>query len=303
MKTKLAMVLLGGALSLALVDIGGLLLLREGGITARLVATARLDAIETAADPAAARILGGELRGSNPVDLMQRVMNMVPRVGPDLGDRLVNVYRQRGGGLLCAGMARIYFNALVVNGWRARIVDLRKSALDPWDSHMVVDQAGAWHIYDPTFNVAYARAGRFLGVEEIQRSLRDGSYGSIRPVFFGDVRYPARIDAYYLNWLPLFNDAFVEDGHQPGRLRGLPPLRYWLGPRSYYSTATGLSMAHLRLIGRLYFAFVALLPSLVLGLGVLGVVLLCWARRSRARAPVLVAGEAANPALAAVQAP
>ncbi len=287
MTRRLAALLLAAALTLALVDAGGLLLLRRAGVTARPVPVARLADVGTRPDPAAAALLGPELRGGSPVELMRRVMDLVPKAGPDPSDRLADVYRQAraGGGLLCAGMARLYFNALAVNGYRARIVELRRDALDPYDTHTLVEveEDGAWHAYDPTFNVAYARGARRLAAEEVQAALKDGSYATIQPVFFGEVRYPARLERYYTSWLPLFNNVYVLDGAQPGRVRGLPPLRYWLGPRFYYSTTSGLSTTHLRLLGGLYFALVGLLPTLILALAMSAALLLALDARARRR--------------------
>ncbi len=285
MKGRLAALLLTAALTLALVDAGVLLLFRDAGLTARPVAVTRLADVATRPDPAAATLLGPELRGGDPVMLMRRVMDLVSRTGADPSDRLADVYRQAraGGGLLCAGMARLYFNALAVNGYRARMVELRRSALDPLDTHTLVEvrEGGAWHMYDPTFNVAYARDGRPLGAEEVQRAFRDGSYATIHPVFFGRVRYPARVETYYMSWLPLFANVYVLDGAQPARVLGLPPLRYWFGPRFYYSTATGLSTAHLRVVAALYFGFVGLVPVLVIALAAAAALLLLMDRLSR----------------------
>ena len=124
MRRRLATVLVTAALVLAAVDVGVLRILLSAGLTARPVAVARLADVATRPDPAAAATLGPELRGGDPVELMRRVMNMVPRAEADPGDRLADLYARAraGGGLLCAGMARLYFNALAVNGYRARLV-------------------------------------------------------------------------------------------------------------------------------------------------------------------------------------
>ena len=164
-----------------------------------------------------------------------------------------------------------------------------------------VFQAGAWHIYDPTFNVTYESAGRRLSAEEVQRTFRDGTYASVQPVFLGGVRYPARVSTYYMSWLPLFDNVYVEDGRQSGRLLGLPPLRYWFGPRFYYSGTTGLSTAHIAVLGRLYFLFVGLLPSLVIVLGLGACLLLALEMRAR-RAAIERPGTVTDVAPAAAEA-
>ncbi len=288
MKRQLAWALFGAAVAVAAVDVVGLDLLLSAGMTVRPIGVADLDRVETGWDAQAAQVLAPELKGGDPEALLARVMNLVPRVGPGPLNGVDRIYAhvKRGGGLLCAGMSELYFNALRLNGYRARIVAMRRSLFNPSDTHTSVEVFvdGAWRLYDPTFHVAYRMNGRYLDAEQIREVLHHGDYRAIEPVFLGEVRYPARLGTYYMNWLPLYNHVWVEDA-RPHRFLQLPPLRYWFGPVGYYATGGGVSAAGMRFFAAFYAVFVAVLPLLAAALALgAAVAWLVGRRDSRGRA-------------------
>jgi len=78
--------------------------------------------------------------------------------------------------------------------------------------------------------------------------------------YYGDRVYPAHIDEYYLDWRPLFSNAYVHVSPQE-IWRKFPPLRYWYGPKYYYFgedlhlwAEAGNSM---------YFLFIVVLPIIL----------------------------------------
>ncbi|HSB80864.1 MAG TPA: hypothetical protein VLM91_18940, partial [Candidatus Methylomirabilis sp.] len=124
---------------------------------------------------------------------------------------------------------------------------------------------GRWVIADPTFHVGFEKGGELVGAQAIAVSLQDGSYAGIRPRFYGPVKYPARLETYYLHWLPLFGNVFVPDANSRRSLwRRMPPFRYWYGPRMYFQRMRTLSYEHLRFQDRLYFTLIVLVPLTLL---------------------------------------
>jgi hypothetical protein len=271
----LGLVLLAGA---------GVLLwhLQAHGVAVRLIVVEQL--ADVAAQPFEVQdsdLLAREFSGKDSVELLRAVMNGVTRVGPDPpgGVRQFLEHAKAGGGLVCFGMAHLYAAAASGNGLQARIIGLSRNLGDRYDAHTTVEvrQEGRWVLFDPTFNVSFARDGILLGAEEIQRAFLDGTFQAIVPVFYGPVRYPARLEVGSLPWLPLFNNIFVLDA-QRGVLAKLPPLRYWLGPRIYVKTLPGHPNEHVRFVNTLYWVASAFLPLLGLAILVLGA-LGWWAGR------------------------
>lgn len=267
----LGLVLLAGA---------GLLLwhLQVHGVAVRLIVVERLaDVVPQPFGAQDADLLAREFPGRDPAELLRAVMNGVTRVGPDPrgGVRQFLEHAKAGGGLVCFGMAHLYAAAAQGNGLQARTIALSRNLGDRYDAHTTVEvrHEGRWVLFDPTFNVSFARDGILLGAEEIQKAFLDGTFPAIAPVFYGPVRYPARLEAGSLPWLPLFNNVFVLDA-QRGVLAKLPPLRYWLGPRIYVKALPGHPNEHVRFVNTLYWASSAFLP--LLGLAMLVLSALSW---------------------------
>lgn len=171
-----------------------------------------------------------------------------------------------GRGMICSGMSVLFTGAMESAGLRARQVYLRRSFTSFFDTHATTEVLidGRWVIFDPTFNVSFAKGGKLLGAAEIRESLLRGTARDIEPIFYGEVAYPVRLEDYYLDWLPLYNNVGVLSGTATwwGKF---PPLRYWSGPRMYYLEEPS-SSSPLELLKQLCFVIVVLLPFLTMGL-------------------------------------
>jgi hypothetical protein len=166
---------------------------------------------------------------------------------------------QEGQGLSCGSMTLIFAAAVRAAGYKARRVQLVRSVLNDIDTHITVEVLlnGRWVIFDPTFNTSYEKGGVLIGAQEVRQSLIDGRQELIKPLFYGEVVYPARLSAYYLNWLPLFNNLFIlfpEHGWH------LPPFRYWWGPQWNYLETTANGLWYFQQANRSYLLYAVLLP-------------------------------------------
>ena len=176
----------------------------------------------------------------------------------------------RGGGLVCGQLASIFEAALTARGFTARRVQIVRSLFSEGDTHETVEVLvnGRWILYDPTFHVSYARRGQLLGAADLHAALLDGSLDQITPVFRGEVRYPARLETYYLDWRPLYNDVTVFDAGGKALWRKLPPMRYWRGPRRYYLNAScSGAVWQVSVVDDLYAFIIAGLPITILTIG------------------------------------
>lgn len=173
-------------------------------------------------------------------------------------------YVNSGGGALCSGMAVLFLNALSAVDVPARIVSLQRNAFDGNDSHVTVEvrMNGKWVVMDPTFNLSFADThGELLSAQDIHVALLAGTSQNITPIHYAVGIYPARLETYGLNYLPLYNNVFVLDPGGDRWLSRLPPFRYWLGPKLYYEKSPAESVSHLEFMQRLYFLLVVVLPS------------------------------------------
>ncbi len=198
------------------------------------------------------------------VFVLKWVMNHVKVAQLDHSTSSIEAYQnaERGAGLSCASMSRIFTDALRSAGFKARRVMLVRSLLNDKDTHVtsevLVDEH--WMVFDPTFNVSYDRNGRLLGVEEIHQSILDGTADTIRPVFYGEVAYPNRLKEYYLDWLALYNNIAIFQEAKGGMYSQLPPFRFWIGPRLDYLESEPTGLWQLRLANQEYFIYVVILP-------------------------------------------
>lgn len=218
--------------------------------------------------------------GSSPVEIMQNVMNFVDqkRVGSPRSDTIKDIYEhaKTGGGLNCNGMAELFLHALRLQGYKARKVFVVKSLGDPYVTHTLVEvyQEGRWVVYDPTFNSSFKKEGIVLGAVDVAHALLDGSCIKIKPVFYGEVAYKARLETYPFYWLAHFNHVLIfQPGHSAwSKLIG---LRYWYGPILYYFSFTGQPNSHLIALDWIYFFSICLGPFLWLSLAaVIGLIFL-----------------------------
>lgn len=181
-----------------------------------------------------------------------------------------------GRALLCGAMSTITREALTLLGHKARTVQLYAGNFSE-STHVLVEVlvGDRWIIIDPTFNVTYQDGSLPLGVSEvIDRLSRKGPH-SVQAVFHGTRAYPANLDTYYMDWRPLFGNAYITPG--PATVIGkLPPFRWWLGTKYHYIGEKTLLMAKNH--NTTYFIFVVVLPLTAL---VLFITLLAMIRRNR----------------------
>lgn len=267
-------VLLLLALLLGTADVWGFLALYKNGFAARpeVVNSAAFDSIgrdeplSGAAEPGIAR--SGTNTSARIVAVLRWSMNQVSAVeatNPHSAQE-ARALLNAGRGMICSGMSVLFTDAIQSAGFRARQVYLRRSFASHFDTHATTEVLldGEWVIFDPTFNVSFAKGEKLLGAREIRESLLRGTARDIEPVFYGEVAYPVRLKAYYLDWLPLYNNVSLLSGTQSwwGKF---PPLRYWYGPRMYYLEESS-SSPMLAVLGDVYFGIVVLLPVLCIGL-------------------------------------
>ena len=218
---------------------------KKNGIFARLIAVENLSDYETEFDDSTAAIISSEIKGSSEEEIRKKLMNRVTNTGADHSDSPIVLLEQtkNGKGMICGGLASVYFNALKGQGYKARMVKLLRQSVHTLDVHQTVEvwKDGAWKVSDPTFNVEFWKNESRVGAEEIQKSVISGGYQDVEFRFMGDVRYPARLNNYYLNWQPLFNNVLIIGRSVYSAqmrfgvfLAKFPPFRYWYGPVYYY---------------------------------------------------------------------
>lgn len=258
-------------MTLGVINVYGIWLLRRHSAFARFVPVQDLQSVVPAHDPRGLELLAKEFQSSDYLQLLTQVMNSVGTCGPGPSADPLEAFRhvRFGGGLQCAGMANLYFNVLRVNGLNARQVYLSRTCFDTVDTHVTVEVLvdGKWVIADPTFHTGFEKHGKLVGAQTISESLRNGSLPEIRPKFYGPVKYPNRLESYYIPWSTLFHNVFVVDRDQPRvpLWARIPPFRYWCGPVMYYQRDPGVSPGPLRLQARLYALFIVSLPVTLLG--------------------------------------
>ena len=221
-----------------------------------------------------------QFAGDSPQCIMKNVMNFVSgkKPGRRKSDYIKDIFEhaELGGGLSCAGMAELFLYALRSQGYKARKLFVVKSIGDQYATHTIVEvfENNKWVIYDPTFNVSFEREGQFLGAIDIAKSLVDGSFIKIKPIFYGEVAYSARLEMYPIHWLAHFNNVLMfkhADYSSSWWVRNTLQLvvRYWQGPVLYYFSPTGKSNDYLELINYFYFFFTCICPLFILSLIVL----------------------------------
>jgi hypothetical protein len=240
-----------------------------------------LAAVRPAPPPSDAERVRARFQGDTPTALLRQVIDSVTKIesGPEAPAGAILDHLDQGGGLLCAGLARLYAATLVANGQEARVVSLSRNFPDRSDSHTTVEvrQDGRWVIFDPTFNLSFIREGVLQGAEEIHRALIDGTASEIHVVRYPPGRYPGRLERQAVHWLPLFNNVYALDPSE-GWLAKLPPLRYWLGPRLLLLALPGHPNEHAECLNAVYRGVCVELPAAALALFLLGLagVLMGW---------------------------
>jgi hypothetical protein len=216
---------------------------------------------------------------NDPVRLMTSLMNSVSKVANNPPGDAISLFQhaQSGGGLVCSGMAIIFQNILSAKDFMVRRVTLMRSLGDRYATHTIVEifQDNHWIILDPTFNVTFIKNGYKIGAQDIHRALLDGSSSQVKPIFHGDVLYPARLDQYYMHYLSLYNNVLFTE---PALVswHKLPPFRYWIGKKYYVQIERKLGQRneHQYFFNSLYFLFSFILPTIVIIILLLSIILM-----------------------------
>jgi hypothetical protein len=181
-----------------------------------------------------------KLRGEKQVlALMQWVMNSVRKIEPEAHGspyKILMESRLRGHGMVCSGMAYVFQEGLALLGVQSRIVVLKSNLFGASDSHVTVEAMvnGRWRIYDPTFHVSFRKDGALLSAQELHDLLQTNSKSRIVPVFYGPVAYPARIESYYMDYVPLFNYVLIYKQWSNAFWDKLPPLHFFYGSQLFF---------------------------------------------------------------------
>jgi len=274
---KILVVLITMAISLGSVNIMSFLWIRDNGGALRyeIVESLETDVPESLTRPATASEFAQRFCDGEPEEVLIEVMNSVQRVGQGSTNDPVEVlqHAEVGGGLTCAGMACLYAAALEMDEVPVRIVAMRRTFLNSFDSYTTVEvlTEDGWTIYDPTFAVSFELDGELLGAQEVHDALIDGNIKDVRVVYWGEALFPARLESYYMDWKPIFNHVRIfASGESLGGLRGklakLPVFRYWIGSRYYLQEDPGHMGSFIRLHNGLYFATIVVLPLIVISL-------------------------------------
>jgi hypothetical protein len=226
--------------------------------------------------------------------ILEWVMNQIPKVENRYAKSSWKMieHGRAGGGLICAGMAQVFCDALLANGIPARRVFLQRNMFDSQDTHVTVEAwvDGKWRMYDPTFHISFKGNGTHVGVYEARDWFVKQKGRGIEVQFLGDVRFPARIASYPMRYEVLFNNVFITIRQSYSRAYDIPifggfiakAAGIWFGPnRGYPVHDSGLSMRAIDFYRYLYYGILVVLPTINLIL--LLAMWLIWraARRSR----------------------
>jgi len=256
-------------------NIAVIYLVKNYGIFARLVMVPDLSEMKTEFAPEAVEAFGKKFPGKDIHQIRNHIMQEVKIVEGSNFDSSLDLVEliESGKGLVCGGMSGVYFNSLVAQGHKARIVSWFRHSGMTTHAHITVEvfENGRWVLYDPTFNTAFLKDQKRLGAKDLQKTFLVENSSHVKLEFFGEVNYPARLDGYYINWQPLVNNIFVV-----GRsvsisrdrfgffLAKVPPFRYWFGPVYFYEK--DMQVDPHKLNKTLYLFSMVILPVIVFGL-------------------------------------
>ena len=205
---------------------------------------------------------------------LQWVMSRTDRVEQNFarGGWAVLQSVQGGRGMLCASTAELFRDALLALDVPARMVFLFRDIFGG-DSHATVEAwvDGKWRLYDPTFHVAVKSVdGHRVGISDAQRWFVERKGEPVQFEFLGEVKYPARLDRYYVRYEALLNNVFIELQRGSPLVRYVPWARPWVGPIWGYprSGDERLRSGHYDTYSCLYHGALVFLPSLVAALAI-----------------------------------
>jgi hypothetical protein len=192
--------------------------------------------------------------------------NQVRQVAPDFPKDPSALLRhvEAGGGTECSGMAVLYYNALATVNVPSRLVMLQRNVFDMADSHATVEVLldGKWVMMDPTFGISLSgRGGHLLSAQQVHNDLLSSDCQGVQLVRYPQGIYPARLDKYYIRYLPLYNNVFVLDPSSESPLSRIPGVGRYLSRRLYYEKAGRESVTHIEFARELFLLFAVVLPT------------------------------------------
>lgn len=146
--------------------------------------------------------------------------------------------RDKRVGQICGGLTILYMAALEARGIPARYVGMFSSEDDarpPFETHASVEffANGRWIASDPTFNVMYAYAGRFLSYAELWDILRAGKHYVVVSNGF-PLKEGRRLEQYPISQDALLKFLVIDPAdvydRESDRLQSYPAVRR---PRSW----------------------------------------------------------------------
>lgn len=178
-----------------------------------------------------------------------------------------------GGGLLCSGLAQLFFHALQQQGFTARVIFIHQSLGSLYNNHTLVEvrEDNRWVIYDPMFNISFEKDGHRLGAQEMIEAQLQGTFDSIKVIHHGKINYPVDLKSYSPYWKSLYSGLSI---YQPPTKNlfakiYMTPLRYWFGPKIYFFIPTHDSSTLLACMNTFYFLTVAVIPWAIIFLTLL----------------------------------
>ncbi len=260
------------------IDLAGLLIMRRSNVISRLLPENKYDYLNcnsynaNAAEQDNFYYLLRENGFSHEEQSIDQIIklqlfigNCVTTAGVYFGkDRSITLFNKGVSGtpLSCGPMALIMHDALSALDYKSRIVQLYRSDFSDIDTHVVVEVfwGEEWLLFDPTFNITFEHNASISGVQKIQDMLHTKGPSSVNIRYHGDRIYPTGMNNYYMDWRPLFSNAYTDCSCDKILYR-LPPLRWWLGPTKYYFGKDLLLWA--KAINQIYFLFIVVLPVIL----------------------------------------
>lgn len=198
--------------------------------------------------------------------ILEWVMNQIPKVENQYAKsswEMVEIGRA-GGGLICGGMAQLFKDALLALGIPARTVTFQRNLFDLYDTHVSVEAwvDNKWRLYDPTFHLSLTADGERIGAFSARDWFIKGRGQRVELEFLGEVKYPTRVDNYYIRFEAILNNAYVNSQRDMGFLDDIPFVGRWIGRELLYPISPDLSTMTHNFYRFLYYNTLAVLPTI-----------------------------------------
>jgi hypothetical protein len=168
------------------------------------------------------------------------VMNQASKIGADIdaGTPYGMLSQMRKGkGAACGNMALVYLAALSSVDTQARLVQLMRSSLDRYDTHVTVEvwTDNDWVVIDPTFNCYFLIDSEMASAEDLHKLLLKNENPEEYVIVYGNgVNYPAQLEKYYVDPLTLYNEVFIARQINDTFIVQLPLFGYFFANRYVY---------------------------------------------------------------------